>query len=445
MSCDVYNVLSLLDATPKRNEKISILTEHSDLDLLNKVLFAALDPYTQYNIRKIPPYTSNGNNLSIGVFLSHLNEFSERIVTGNAAIERLTVLLADLTPEAAIVAERIIKKDLRCGVQASTVNKVYEQLIPTYPCLLAKPYDEKSIARIAYPAYSQIKADGMRVNVHYALDEDGTYCVIVRGRSGKLVNLHGYLDDAFNYLGKTIGGPVVFDGEMVVLEKDGTVMSRKKGNGILNKAVKGTISEDEASRVRVRLWDVIHMSSFLACHDGAPYSNRYGSLDMLVNDTPHEKYEMIETVVVHSFEEAMDHYRKAITDGQEGTIIKNMSHPWEDTRSKHLVKLKAEEECDLEVVGYNPGAVGTKNENKMGSLICESSDGKVVVSISGFSDDLRDEITENIQEWIGRIVTVRYNERIADKSRSDVDSLFLPRFQELREDKDEADCSDVIK
>ena len=46
---------------------------------------------------------------------------------------------------------------------------------------------------------------------------------------------------------------------------------------------------------------------------------------------------------------------------------------------------------------------------------------------------------------IGRIVTVGYNARIKDKNRNGVDSLFLPRFLELREDKDTADTSDAIK
>ena len=47
---------------------------------------------------------------------------------------------------------------------------------------------------------------------------------------------------------------------------------------------------------------------------------------------------------------------------------------------------------------------------------------------------------------MGKIVTVKYNERISSKSanRNGVDSLFLPRFECFRDDKLVADSSDEI-
>ena len=71
----------------------------------------------------------------------------------------------------------------------------------------------------------------------------------------------------------------------------------------------------------------------------------------------------------------------------------------------------------------------------------------VEVSISGFSDDLRKEITDDIDNMMGGIVTVKYNERIKskDKNRMGVDSLFLPRYEEFRLDKTTANTSKEIK
>ena len=59
-----------------------------------------------------------------------------------------------------------------------------------------------------------------------------------------------------------------------------------------------------------------------------------------------------------------------------------------------------------------------------------------------------DEVTfavsnELFKKVIGKIVTVKYNARIKDKSG--VESLFLPVFIELREDKDKAESSKSIK
>ena len=82
----------------------------------------------------------------------------------------------------------------------------------------------------------------------------------------------------------------------------------------------------------------------------------------------------------------------------------------------------------------------------VGSLICASSDRKVIVSVSGFSVQMRQWITDNIDSVIGKIITVMYNERISSKGadRSETDSLFLPRFVEFRSDKSVANSSEEI-
>jgi DNA ligase-1 len=439
--------MNLLENTSGRNDKIEILKDNATNTQLQDAIYHALSPFIQFYIRKIPEYTATGTK-DVAWFISHLDQFSERKVTGNAAIKLLTELLSNMDPDSAVVAERIIKKDLRCGVQESTVNKVWKGLVPTYPCLLGKGYDDKTIQKIQWPAYSQLKADGMRVNVIYQANDGNGESITIRGRSGKLVDLYDCFDVDFIALGNTVGSSVVFDGELVVLETDGSVMSRKKGNGILNKAVRGTISKAEASRVRMRIWDMIDYDAFFEFKDSTPYKTRFANLQTVINDAPKsDMYHLIEWRIVQSLDEALAHYEEALAAGEEGIMLKNITSPWEDKRSQHLVKMKAENDCDLEVIGWNPGTPGTKNENKMGSLVCASSDRMLEVSISGFSDELRDEITANIQEWMGRIVTVLYNERIAskDKSRQGVDSLFLPRFVELREDKEEADHSSKIK
>lgn len=444
----VAQIFEKLAATASRNDKIAILTEHKDNKSLQAVLRAALDPYVTYHIKKIPAYEPEAGLklIDIDAFLASLHTFSSRKLTGHAAINRLTSLLEQLPADDAVIATRIIKKDLRCGVQDSTVNKVWKGLVPTYPCLLGKAYDEKSIKNIIFPAYSQTKADGMRCNVFF---DTATSEIEVRGRSGKTIDLLGALDQDFKELGQAgVVGSVVFDGELVVLEDDGTIMPRKKGNGLLNKAIKGTISADEASRVRMRLWDIIPMSDFFKYKCPIPYTARLIRLREYVDAAPDsEKYSIIDYKVVNTLDEAWAHYEELQAAGEEGSMLKNMNHIWENKRSKCLVKMKAELECDLEVIGYNPGTIGTKNEGKMGSLICASLDRKVEVSISGFPDDLRDEITENFDDWVSCIVTVKYNERIEskDKNRQDVDSLFLPRFLERRYDKDVADDSSKIK
>ena len=74
--------------------------------------------------------------------------------------------------------------------------------------------------------------------------------------------------------------------------------------------------------------------------------------------------------------------------------------------------------------------------------MCESEDGTIRVNVgSGYTDEQRNAYTKTV---IGKVATVKYNARIQDRG-GNVESLFLPVFIELREDKDIADMSIKIK
>ena len=96
--------------------------------------------------------------------------------------------------------------------------------------------------------------------------------------------------------------------------------------------------------------------------------------------------------------------------------------------------MKAELEADLLVEGVTNGT--GKNDGLIGALECTSKDGTLKVRVgSGLTDEDR---KRDPDEFIGKIVSVKYNEKIQDKNSSD-SRLFLPIFQELRLDKSEAD------
>jgi hypothetical protein len=61
---------------------------------------------------------------------------------------------------------------------------------------------------------------------------------------------------------------------------------------------------------------------------------------------------------------------------------------------------------------------------------------------TGFSD--ADRLGINSSNSVGRIVSVKYNARIKDKTSS-TESLFLPVFVEFRSDKSAADDAKDIK
>lgn len=100
----------------------------------------------------------------------------------------------------------------------------------------------------------------------------------------------------------------------------------------------------------------------------------------------------------------------------------------------------------LEVKKMVPGGKGTKYENCLGALYCESAEGSIQVSVgSGFSDEFRKKFYEEYKDKPIKnlFIDVRSNGIIQAGDESW--SLFLPRFVEIRTDKDEADTAQMIK
>jgi hypothetical protein len=430
---NINEFLNDLANNSSRNYKIEKLEEHRGDQTLREVIRLALDPFTQFYIRKIPSYTPNttGHGASIGSMLPSLYELRERLVTGNAAIEHLTNILEALKAEDAKVMERIIQKDLKCGVQVSTANVVWTGLIHEYPVMLCSQFDQKLVDKVQFPALVQLKMDGMRFN---AIVRDGK--VEYRSRNGKEIQLLGNLDADFI----TLAGDVdcVFDGELLVVEGN-KILDRQTGNGILNKANKGTISEKEAKMVRATVWDVIPYLYFVDGECPTPYGTRFNSLELLMKKAPSKVF-LVESKEVATMEEASVLFEKYLAAGQEGIILKDKRGIWEDKRSKSQIKFKGELECDLKIVGVEEGT--GKYAGMLGAILCESSDGVIKVSVgSGFTDDQRKQYwKENV---VDLIAAIKYNMRI--KNKAGEESLFLPIVLEIRFDKTVADSSKDIK
>ena len=422
---EVFDILEDLAANPSRNYKIDKLTEHKDDKVLREVVRLALDPFTQFYIRKIPKYEATGSGCLMTA-MDQLFELSSRLVTGHAAIEHLTQVLTSLSPKNAKVLERIIAKDLKCGVSTATANDVWLGLILDYPCMLASQYEQKLVDKIQWPAMVQLKLDSMRFN---AIVRDGQ-CEF-KSRNGKTIDLLGNLEQEFVKLSN--GMDVVFDGELIVKDDNG-IMNRQTGNGILNKAVKGTISDKEAAMVHATIWDHIPYMYFTSGECPTPYKQRFARLETT------NKISVVPNFIVDNIEEAQAKFKEYYDQGEEGIILKDMNAPWENKRSKSLIKFKGELECDLKIVDVEDGT--GKYEGMLGALVCESEDGIIKVKVgSGFNDEDRKKIKK--QDVVGKVVAVKYNSRI--RSKHEDESLFLPIFVEIREDKDKADSSGSIK
>lgn len=419
------HILHQLEAASGRLEKEAILKAHATDQTFKEVCRLTLDPLTNFYIKKLPdPDVSKGGGeiISLDAALQDLkSKLCSRLLRGHDARDRVAFLMGCLTEDDREVLRRVLGRSLKCGVSESTVEKIWPDLKLTYPCMLVSPLDSKT--KLSWPMMAQTKMDGMRFN---ALVENGQ--VSYRTRAGKELDLFGVLDaDVMKLTAET---EYVLDGELLMAKPDGTPMDRKTGNGLLTKFQKGTGTAELAKQIRAVVWDIVPLFAFRAGRCGTGYRERH----LMLYPTQVGRIQVSPFSIVNSMEEAQVIYQQKLAEGEEGLVLKDPKGPWEDKRVKHQIKMKAELEADLRVTGFLPGS--GKFEGKIGSLLVETADGQVKTAVgTGLNDEER---ALDPKEFIGKIVSVKYNAVITDK-KTGQKSLFLPVFVETRDDKNTPD------
>jgi len=435
----IFDVIQTLKNTSSRNEKVQILKQNQENHELKRFFQYALDPNIKFYIKKIPEYQKGTKEVplshSLDWALAQLTPIMNREKTGHAAIQCLVDIFEKLDSNTQYLLERVIEKTPDCGVQESTVNSVWKGLIADYPCMLASAYDEKLMGKLTYPVAVEVKADGMRFNAIVEGDE-----VTFFGRSGKEIRInYPIFKKEFVTLAQRIGAVnAVFDGELLVTDENLNVLDRQTGNGILNKCIQNKTSQEEVERIVAYLWDYIPYADFVPggrcnMHNCDRYEVIVTNCDGLSRIRPIKRW------IAQNHVDVLTFYNFVRDDGQEGIIIKTLDGVWEDKRSKNLIKMKAEMECELRVTGVAEGT--GKYKGMVGALQCESEDGAIQVEVgTGMTDEQRKDL---FTIPVGTIISVKYNAR--SKNKNGNESLSLPVFVEVRTDKEVADNSIDIK
>lgn len=114
----------------------------------------------------------------------------------------------------------------------------------------------------------------------------------------------------------------------------------------------------------------------------------------------------------------------------EGVMVNLSYAPYEGKRTKNILKVKAMQDCDLKIIGFEEGT--GKNKGTLGAIIVDYKGFEVKVG-SGFTNQDRDYFWTNQKELLGRVITVQYFEETANKKDNSL-SLRFPVYLELREE-----------
>lgn len=136
------------------------------------------------------------------------------------------------------------------------------------------------------------------------------------------------------------------------------------------------------------------------------------------------------------------YFNKIVAKGGEGIIVK-------DTRQGYgsgWAKMKKSYDVSVVVSGWHPGKPGTKYKNMVGSLLLSVyHEGKLleVGRASGFDEVIRNNLTDNFEEYRGKVIDV-FVQEIQDSKRSASNPVGRFRhatFHRFRDDVNAEDCT----
>lgn len=323
-------------------------------------------------------------------------------------------------PEYEEFLKRLFTKNLPIGVEAATINKVYsEEIIPVWEVQQGYPIDKYKF-RKGELIFASRKLNGSR----------GTYFKgdIISRQAQKFEGLDHIIKD----IEKIIGTDYAVDGELIRRNIDGLTDGQnfRETISILNS------DGNDKSLIKFVIFDIVPIDEFErdACTEN--YSVRKKRLLDLKNKIQKNGTQNIEVVqMVYEGTDVNDVYDwldYAVKHDWEGLVV-NRQVPYRRTRHNGCLKVKRFYTVDLRITAIEEGQ--NRLAGTMGALVVDYKDNELRVG-SGFDDATRVAVWENSDDYIGKIVEIKYKEKSCDK-KTGLESLQFPTFVRFRNDKNE--------
>jgi hypothetical protein len=422
-----FNVITVIAAESKTSEKLAILKDNKEL--LEKIVFYALDFTKKYNIKKFPPKGFKLGKFNRKAIFNKLDQLSK--VRGASYDDSYELASYCSSIEDLEVVRRILNKDLRCGINLKSASKAYPDL-PTKDIMLCGKaarviVREGKRPRISPELEEFVESCGGWSNVGISDKEDGVRDkIVIKGtdvahisRNGLTYNNFGIFDEAILHLKENVElllkkGPMndlIFDGEVISDDED----FQKQMTQIRR------IEDADPSIFRLRLFDIPTLKKYTQAKRESILRDAYEALPKKFK----RKIELTlcyrvkdKSTFLRAYDEVVNIRKK------EGVVLKNLKGLYENKRSSYWCKVKTFFSIDLKVIGVNKGKPGKKYAGVLGALVVYFEGREVCVG-SGYSDKQRVDFLDNPPKMI----------EIEYKSITKDGSLYIPTFVRERSDR----------
>jgi ATP-dependent DNA ligase len=397
---NVISILEELEGTGGSLAKRQILETNCRHQLLKQVFVAASDPYTVYYVNKFRmPKAAPADDCeldhdeAVEELLKLLSKLSERALTGNAAKDAVVALFSRFDPLQQKWCQRILLKNLRCGVQETTINKVWPGLVKSFSVALAKTLRSefvkgegiKILDRVTYPVRVEPKLDGLRC---IAVKKDGSVTFFTRNGSilESMPKIKAALE-ASNY------DNVVLDGEGMAEDwaTSASVMMSK--------------TRKDDSNLYYNVFDAMELNDWTSQTSSLTYKDRVALVADVVERCGSDRVRQVPHIMAQDESELKAYFAKCMDEGYEGVMLKTLDTLYEWDRSANILKLKPCVTYEGVIVGHYEGRRGGKREGLWGGFEVLLPNGVITRLGGGFNDALKAEIQlHGPDSYLGKVV-----------------------------------------
>ena len=421
------DILNELNESNSSNYKLDILKKYKDNSELKKLLELTYNR-NKYNfnvsknciIKDNPNILESNGSKSVDEILSALEILGEGTIRGNEAHQFVCNHLKCLDNDNKEIFLNVLGRDLKIGLNVKSINKVFKNLIPKPNYMRCAVLSEKTLKKIKFPAFIQLKMDGTYREIHVA---DGQ--VTGKTRSGEEYFNPVLFKEMENFPNGYYTGELTIDGE-----------SRFTGNGLINSL------NPPYEKITFTVWDYLTDDDYLE-KSKTPYYSRFESLSDIIEKHKSNRVKLVPNHEVNSIDEALKYVSDWMEQGLEGGVLKDKNNVFKNGTSGTQLKIKLKVDAEMRITGFTDGTIGTKREGKIGAIQFSNDEGTIKGQCSGFSDEELDLFTKNKDNLIGRIISVEFNDLVKSEN-NDYYALSHPRFIEIRNDKDETDTLEKV-
>ena len=415
------NTLEILEAlrnTTSTKEKANILTQFkfdADLEKILKYTYDKVDFTYGVTSRTVLDFDSK-DYCELDMF-AVLDALNARKVTGHKALALASSFANSAENGIKDLFLMILDRDLKIGVNAKTLNKVFKGIVPAPHYCRCAVMDEKSLKKFQFPAYIQLKCDG---SYREACVLDGV--VSFKTRSGE-----PYENPVLAEVMKDFPNGY-YTGEFTLGDAENAA-DRATGNGNLNS------DHPDFDNIHFTVWDYLTEEEY-TLKVQTNYTERFEKLNEIVKGQ--KLVHVVPTKEVNNIQEALKEVSVWMEKGLEGGVLKSKAMKFKNGTSKEQLKIKLKVDVEVRCVGFLEGTKGTKYEGQNKVILFKNDEGTIQGQCSGMTDAEVLEVTRNPEKYIGKVLSVQFND-LTKAEGNDFYALSHPRFVEWRNDKNETD------